>query len=239
MPVETSFEFRFALGRLHRLPAWLWELRWLWILLAWPALFLLAADWLGCLVEAMRPERLRYAGGALQLLGVGALALKIRRAEIAAGRRTVREFLSGWLARFPLLKRRYKVEVHDAVHAHATVVGGDLETWPALNKDAELAERVGVLESKVETLRDRANRHRERMRDEMGQLSQAMARDRAAHSESSKKLKDGFYATLFADVHLEWMSVLWILCGIALSTFSDGFVVAFGWLYRALEIPLC
>lgn len=227
---------RLVLRRLPRLLPWLGEASKLWIFLAVVALSFVASDWLGSCTAVPRLTRLTWAGWLLELFGVLWIAMGIWRKEQQFGKPGFVRVAIDWLARFPLRARHHTLAAGTGGYL---LSGGRarLTAWNTPPPDADLAARVASLERNVVFLRDGARNDYEDHEKEIGKLQAELKSERETrargHDEVAKRLEDA----LVGDIHLERMSVFWVLLGLTAATVPEFVQYLFGWIYGLLALP--
>lgn len=186
---------------------------------AWIALFVLLMVLSGALLLPGRPDdQLRYAGLALQLLGVGTVAYLLRDKRVIFKRKGLLAFLADWAQARPRFRPKAITLQGSGATLEAASSQSRISIWRNAGESASIEQRLDMIEVNLETLRadhsDSAIRNYEAYAQLTGDLGVERQQREKADRETSSKLE-----MLGAEgLHVEATGLLWLIVGIVLAT---------------------
>ena len=200
------------LGRLIR---WIAKPRLLWLCLSVP----IACSLPLILFSASEPI-VRMMGLFLQLLGILNVVYGIERTRNFFGRPSLFRSAAAWLAEFPSLRGGTPTRI-EASSAGATLVSGRLSVRHRAGPNANLEDRVRVLESNVEGLEN----SRDEFQVQLDQANQRMDRELAEERQDRGLQIEALGAKLetsqTGDLGVSLVGAIWLMMGLLLSTASQ------------------
>jgi hypothetical protein len=141
-----------------------------------------------------------------------------------------------WLARVPLRSRHYRLH---AGSGKLTITGGRarLEAWSNPPADADLAARVASLERNMSFLRDTVRNEHAENEQTIEKLRVELKAEREVRESHEIVSKQRLEAALVGNVHLEHMSVIWVMLGLTAATVPELLQYLFGWIYELFALP--
>jgi len=200
------------LGRLIR---WIAKPR-----LLWPCLSVPIACAFPLILSSAAEPLVRMTGLFLQLLGILTVVYGIERTRNFFGRPSLVQSAAAWLAEFPSIRGGTPTRI-EVSNAGSVLVSGRLSVRHRAGPNANLEDRVRVLEGNVEGL--------ENSRDELqGQLDQAnqrldreLAEERQDRGLQIKALGAQLETSQTGDLGVSLIGAIWLMMGLVLSTSSD------------------
>jgi len=203
---------------IKRLQLWLRAMiRWLgaaW--LAWLALAALLIAGLCVALAGAHEPSVRIVGLALQVLGIGTVALGIRKTRKLFGRPSLLSVIRLWLKRFP----RYGGQV---ISASGDVTGGATSVraraYQTANPvDGSVEARLDALETSVRHIHERISGVATELDQQARDHGDAIERERHARAAEQQRLWDRLEATETGGLSLSAVGVLWLGVGVIMST---------------------
>lgn len=168
--------------------------------------------------------RIRWAGGALQLLGLAQVVIGLRSKRKNFGLPSLPEKALAWLKeiRHRLSWRREQtvaVEARADVSLRADVARATAIVIPG--KNASLEERVDALEKSVLGLHSADAQITKRVDDLNGSQQEDLRKERDEREEGDEENRMLIKKVEVGDLDIQWIGVVWLFFGIILSTGSN------------------
>ena len=161
-------------------------------------------------------QSVRLAGLLLQLLGIAAAAVGIRDTRRMFGKPSFLELVRSWLKALPGLKPRTvsasassTLSVSDSVRCYA---------WRGPGPDPTIESRLTAAEANLKELCDRANQAEAAFDTHVRNTKQSLSEERASRLEADRQLHLKIEAASTDGLHLAAIGVVWLACGVVLST---------------------
>ena len=185
----------------------------------WGSIFVVVAALSICTLIPRPPEdQVRYAGLALQLLGVSTVVYLLRDKGRAFERPGFIAFLRSWFASRPKFRPATQVFSIGGTVAMSGTLRATVSTWRGSAQDASVEDRLAALESNVLTLRSQLDSTTRDARTATEQLNSEITAEREARKSSLTAL-DRKVSRFAADgLHIEAAGVFWLISGIVLAT---------------------
>ena len=203
--------------RSRRIASWLLRDPWpVWLALIPPVVAILAGWYL-----PFEPElRVRVAGFAVTLAGVGLVVKGIQEKRALFGRPSFGSRIKSWVSRLPAVFGKPRAVVAKAsISAGGAVAMGEAYVTTSASADAPVEQRLAVLEENLKRANDRISRLGERLNTEVNRLTAAISTETSARQAGDREVRERIEELSVGGLDLEAAGVVWVLAGTTYSTF--------------------
>ena len=163
-------------------------------------------------------DQLRYAGLALQLLGVGTVAYLLRDKRTTFNRKGFLDLLKEWVSARPQFRPK-SITLQVSGAAHATSSGaGRLSIWRRAPADATLEKRLETLEANLEQLHEDHSEVTSGLRKASARLADELSAEKRTREEADRATNDKLEKFGAEGIHVEATGLVWLVAGIVLAT---------------------
>jgi hypothetical protein len=213
------WHYHSAMTNIPRLGDWL---RWLivkpWLIWVCVIILLVAAEFVWACSWSDAESRARWAGTALQLLGLATTAFGIQQTRRQFGHRTIFETLAAWYARRP--KRNIVISTGTGI---LTVEGGDAVHGvgtSAAPPGLSIEQRVKRLEDWLPLIDQRAAQIDRKVVEEAAARKQGDTQEQSARELADAKLAERLELSATGGLRLSAAGLTWLVAGTVLSGFA-------------------
>jgi hypothetical protein len=166
-------------------------------------------------------ETVRYAGTALQVLGLATVAYGLSQTRQLFGRPSLRSNICGWfrkLAEAFVAPKPVSLQVSNGVIAS---VGLDAQLVRVAGEEASLEHRVSVLEKNLNQLRDELNANKKEFQQKIKTIRERIDSEtqerRTEDEQTAKRIEE----LAVGGIHLEIVGLWWLFFGIVGTSIPD------------------
>ena len=168
-------------------------------------------------------DELRIAGGFLQLLGVLVVAIGLERTRKQFQERYTHEQIIDWFRSF----RKAFSEPHGnkqyRQNNHSTSISADNVSYPRINSEASDEDRLANLEIRSKAFEKEIRTIQVDVSDKVSKsrLDEIIFEERLKQNQKYNKLQQKLENLAVGGLNLEAVGLVWLVVGIALSSFSN------------------
>jgi hypothetical protein len=160
----------------------------------------------------------RMGGGVLELLGLLVVIWSLADTTKKFGRSGIRQGLRDWLAKNPFAKRTVRITL--GTGAISVDSAGSVYGHHRIDERAAMVHKVDFLLRRYYEHVEQLKNLNEALRAEQKERQSSIESEAKARSEADERLKSDLREAVAGGVHLEWMGVVWILCGTSFGSFA-------------------
>jgi hypothetical protein len=199
---------------IRRLAVWVLEPRsaWVWLVVTLGALALAIA------IPKPLEDQLRYAGLALQLLGIATVLRGLRdRGQLFQQPSLFAQFRQ-WLNRRPKLNApptQLAVGIAEELNVSTSM---DAVVWRGVRPEDDYEARLAALHQNVETLREELSKQSNKAHAEALALHREVDEERSTRSRDTADIRNTLRTLGAGGLHIELVGVAWLVTGVVLAT---------------------
>jgi len=196
-----------------------------WLARAWRVwsvfLVVVAIMLIASLLPGALEDRVRLSGMTLELLGVLTVAFGLKEKRILFQRPgLVDHFRSWWGSRPRFGARPVTHTISGAGGIGMSGAVGRASVWRGTPPDASLEVRVATLEANTLRLREEQSELAKELNEETRNRNEAVNALRAAHDDTTKKLRTQLETFGAGNLNIEAAGLFWLVLGVILATAS-------------------
>jgi len=161
--------------------------------------------------------QIRASGLVLQWLGIGTVALGVRRTRRQFGLPSLKTLFHNWLARFPSWPRNVVLDVQ-GVSIGVSAGHARLEVWSNVDPSAPLEQQVAALAKNVQRVKESLDTIRGETDTKLREHSEALRREEQARTKSDDHFRKQLEAAHTGGIYITFAGVIWLLVGVFLAT---------------------
>ena len=204
---------------MKNLVAWIYSV-WVWLVrpqLMWTTVIVLIAAMLLVLRPSATEFQVRLVGLVLQWLGIGTVALGVRKTRQFFGQPGLHTLFRNWIDQFP----RWRKEARTA--AGATNMGalgakGNSHSWALFDPKAPIEDQVLLLATNLENLNSEFRELHNQMDKELHNHRRSLEEEERARVSADANLQQRLEVAQTGGLHISLVGVIWLAIGILLST---------------------
>jgi hypothetical protein len=162
---------------------------------------------------------IRYAGTALQILGLLSVALGLYHMRKLFPRRT-----RGWFGRLVQAFRRPKPVSYQASAEGGLILGGKARVRYRVGPGASLEDRLRVLEGHLEQLEGEMGTEFQDMKEQVTKLQNSLGRETKERSAADDGTARQIEEVAIGGLHLEVVGLVWLILGVLGASIPDEIV---------------
>ena len=193
---------------------WLASASRVWLALSVVAIIVLVSF----LLPGKNEDSIRYSGLVLQLLGVATVVAVLRDKRRVFDRPSLLSHVKSWIAARPHFRQKPLVIAVTGVASGFAVGSASASSWRGCAANSPMDERVAVLESNVESLRNELSIERKRIGEEATKIATAIGEERSAREGADTAIRARVEAFGAGGLHIEATGLFWLILGIVLAT---------------------
>jgi len=161
---------------------------------------------------------MRYAGLALQLLGVATVIRGLRDRGRLFDKPPLLVSAKAWLGNFPTFSP--KSVTLSASGLAMTSASGTLsvDVWRAYRDEDAIEQRFIALAQNLDTVREELSQTATRLADQVGSVQEALRGEQSSREAEIQRLSRKLVDLGAGGLHVELVGVVWLVAGIVLAT---------------------
>lgn len=202
------------LSWLSRIGRWIAEPRGFWLF----AFVVLAAVGFALLIQKPFADELRYAGLALQLLGVSTVLRGLRERGKLFDKPSLVTSTWAWFSRFPQYKTQTVTLSASAVASATAFASADAVIWRGYRGEEPLEQQFRALVENLDTVRKELDRVSAQLTNQVGKVQERLQNEQSTRTDEINRIHKKLAELGAGGLHIELVGVAWLVAGIVLAT---------------------
>jgi hypothetical protein len=176
---------------------------------------------IGCAGSSNTSAKVRYAGTALQVLGLSTVAVGLHQVRRLFGTESILQKLQGWWTQVTSAFVAPKpTSVQGASIGISTVVG-QAAAFQQATPATSLEGRVAILEANMNGLRELLDAKEQTLRGDIFALGKKTERESQTRASENREIKHTMQELAIGGLHLEFVGLLWLVLGVLGTSIPD------------------
>jgi hypothetical protein len=192
---------------------------------AWPVgvaiLGVLVASLVGCTLSTTTSSAVRYAGTALEILGLGTVAVGLHHTRQLFGQPTVPSRVGQWFGALLRAFRRPDPTVLEIPAMDLSMVGERPRLRSGAGAGASLEERLTVLEGNLNQLQGELDADIQAVREAVRRQEEDLRREHEVRRQGDDHTMRQVEGAAIGGLHLELVGLFWLVLGLVGSNLPD------------------
>ncbi len=205
-----------------------------WLLDAWrvwaPIIVVVIVGALASLLPGTADDSVRYAGLALQILGIATVVHGLRDRRRLFNRPSLVDHLVTWVARRPCWGAKPQAVSLSGTATIGISGSAKLSVWRGTPPNATIEARLAALEANIETLKAEQAETAKDIQEETRKRAEALASERQSRESAVGELRTRVDTLGVGGLHLETAGLFWLIVGVVLGTAPSEIWSAIRWL---------
>jgi hypothetical protein len=193
-----------------------------WVLDAWrvwaPIIVVFFVASLASLLPGTPYDSVRYAGLALQILGIATVVNGLRDRRLLFKRPSFVDHLATWLARRPRWDAKPQTISLSGTASIGISGSAKLSVWRGFPADAPIEARLAAMEANIETLRTEQAETSKELQEETRKRVESLDSERQSRVSALGELRAQVDTLGVGGLHLETAGLFWLIFGVVLGT---------------------
>ena len=202
------------LNWLRRLARWFAEPRGFWLF----AFVGAAAVGLALVIPLPLADDLRFAGLALQLLGVSTVLRGLRDRGRLFDKPSVISSVRDWFSRLPPYKPHSVTLAASGLASATATASMDAVVWRGYREEESLENRFLALAENLDTVHKELDQVSARFANQVGNVQELVQREQSARMEEITRVQRKLAELGAGGLNIELVGVAWLVAGIVLAT---------------------
>jgi len=193
-----------------------------WILDAWrvwaPVIVVFVVAFIASILPGTPDDSVRYAGLALQILGIATVVNGLRDRRLLFKRPSLVDHLTTWLSRRPRWDAKPQTIFLSGTASVGISGSAKLSVWRGIPPDTPIEARLAAMEANIETLRTEQAETSKELQEEVRKRVEAIDSERQSRVSALGELRTQVDTLGAGGLHLETAGLFWLVVGVVLGT---------------------
>lgn len=193
-----------------------------WLFAAWrvwaPIIVVVIVGALSSLLPGKADDSVRYAGLALQILGIATVVHGLRDRRRLFNRPSLIDHLVSWVDKRPIWGAKPQTVSISMTGTIGISGSAKISVWRGTPPNATIEARLDALEANIETLKTEQAETAKDLQEETRKSAEALASERQSRESTIGELQTRVDTLGVGGLHLETAGLFWLIVGVVLGT---------------------